>query len=481
MQGDSRGRLSHIPQRNRKDLQQMDILKDRFRKTRFFLRWSLRLGFVMALVLAGVFFGAFYIQIFHHFFLFPKQAALWKERNAQLAPVALKTGWNEYRGVMHSHSEVSHDSEATPAEIAAALKKAKCQFICMSDHYVDGKADYSLGWKGDHDGILFIRGFEMDHGLMPWGLPDSTVFDAKEEVRAEAKRIRELGGVVAYAHCEETKERDWDLPELEAMEIYNIHATMLKHKTEKMVLWKMLATVLTCYNGYADQCFYSLFERPDEVLRRWDDLNVSRHISGFGGNDTHQNAGLKGMYTADGNLLLSDTGHKFEEKEKGGAIRLNFLTRSLLRMVYGPLEPGRQLFRYDLDNYVRSALYVRTHLLAKNLTEPDLVDALRAGRGFVSFDMVADGTGFVFMAQGAQNRAVMGESIKMEPGLALKAFSPCKGRFMLLHNGIKVDEQEGREYDFTPKETGKYRIEVYLNVLGKDQLWLMTNPIAVTN
>ena len=445
------------------------------------VKWSaVSLGVLLTLLVVAVL-GALSPGLYNRFSYFPREKAAWQQLAKSRVEAGVNTGWNEYKGSIHSHSEISHDSDTSFPDIQKALKGIGSNFIMMSDHYVDGKADYSLGWKGDHDGILFIRGFEMDHGLMPWGLPDSTVFDAKEEVRAEAKRIRELGGVVAYAHCEETKERDWDLPELEAMEIYNIHATMLKHKTEKMVLWKMLATVLTCYNGYADQCFYSLFERPDEVLRRWDDLNVSRHISGFGGNDTHQNAGLKGMYTADGNLLLSDTGHKFEEKEKGGAIRLNFLTRSLLRMVYGPLEPGRQLFRYDLDNYVRSALYVRTHLLAKNLTEPDLVDALRAGRGFVSFDMVADGTGFVFMAQGAQNRAVMGESIKMEPGLALKAFSPCKGRFMLLHNGIKVDEQEGREYDFTPKETGKYRIEVYLNVLGKDQLWLMTNPIAVTN
>jgi hypothetical protein len=351
----------------------------------------------------------------------------------------------------------------------------------MSDHYVDGKADWSLGWKGDHDGVLFIRGFEMDHGLMPWGLPDATVFDAKEEVRAEAKKIRELGGIVAYAHCEKEEEIDWDVPELEAMEIYNIHATMLKYKGDRKWLWKTAATVLTCYDGYADHCFYTLFERPDQVLRKWDDLNISRHISGFGGNDTHQNAGLKGMYLANGNLALSDTGHRFDNKDKVNEVRLNALTRLLLRTVYGPLEPGRQIFRYDLDDYARSALYVRTHLLAKNLTEPDIVEALRAGRAFVSFDMVADGTGFVFMAQGAQGRAVMGESVKMEPGLTLKAFSPCKGKFAPLRNGIKVDEQEGRDYSFSPKETGKYRLEVYLNVLGKDQLWLMTNPIAVTN
>lgn len=443
------------------------------------VKWSsITVGVLLVLFTAAVL--AFLSPgLYNRFSHFPKEKAAWEQLAKTRVDVGVDDGWNEYKGSMHSHSEISHDSDAPFPQIQESLKSIGSNFIMMSDHYVNGKADWSLGWKGDHGGILFIRGFEMDEGLMPWGLPDSTVFDAKDEVRAEAKKIREMGGIAAYAHCEE--KRDWDVPELEAMEIYNIHATMLKYKGEKKWLWKTLATVLTCYNGYADHCFHTLFERPDKVLRIWDDLNVTRHISGFGGNDTHQNAGIKGMYLPDGNLALSDTGHRFDNKEKVNEVKLNVFTRGLLRAFYGPLEPGKQLFRYDLDNYVRSALYVRTHLLAKNLTEADLIGALRAGRGFVSFDMVADGTGFVYMAQGASGKAVMGESIKMEPGLTLKAFSPYKGRFALMHNGIKVDEQEGREYSFTPKETGKYRLEVSLNVLGKDQLWLLTNPIEVTH
>ena len=447
-----------------------------FRKA---LKWlSISLGALLLLFVAAVL--AFLSPgLYNRFAYFPKEKAAWEQLAKTRVDVNINTGWNEYKGSIHSHSEVSHDSKAPFPEIQKALKGIGSNFIMMSDHYVNGKADWSLGWKGDHDGVLFIRGFEMDEGLMPWGLPDSTVFDAKDKVRDEAKKIKELGGIVAYAHCEE--KRDWDVPELEAMEIYNIHATMLKYKGEKKWLWKTFATVLTCYNGYADQCFYSLFERPDKVLGIWDDLNVTRHMAGFGGNDTHQNAGIKGMYLPNGNLLLSDTGHKFENKEQVHEIKLNALTRLLLRAVYGPLEPNKQLFRYDLDNYVRSALYVRTHLFAKDCTEKELVEALRAGRGFVSFDMVADGTGFVYTAQGASGKAVMGESIKMEPGLTLKAASPYESRFALMHNGIKVDEQAGREYSFTPKDTGKYRLEVSLKVLGKDQLWLLTNPIAITN
>lgn len=441
-------------------------------------KWSL-ISLAALLVVVLVALAAFFSPgLYNRFVFFPKQKAAWQGLAASRIEVGVNDGWTEYQGSIHSHSEISHDSDAPFPQIQKALKSIGSDFILMSDHYVDGKADWSLGWKGDHDGVLFVRGFEMDHGLMPWGLPDDTVFDEKEEVRDEAKKIRELGGLVAYAHCEE--ERDWDLPELEAMEIYNIHATMIKYKSDKKWMWRTVTTVLTCYNSYADHCFYTLFERPDKVLRIWDDLNVTRHISGFAGNDTHQNAGIKGMYLPNGNLAVCDTGHKFGNKDKANEVKLNVFTRLLLRALYGPLESGKQLFRYDLDDYVRSALYVRTHLLAKSCTEPDILEALRAGRGFISFDMVADGSGFVFLAQAGQNRVVMGESIPMESGLALKAWSPYESTFALLQNGIKVDEQKGREYAFSPTEPGKYRLEVSLNVLGTDQLWLLTNPIEIT-
>ena len=448
-------------------------------KLRKALKWlSISLGVVFTLIVLAVL-AFFSPGLQKRFFYFPQQKAAWEQIGRTRVEVGVKTGWNEYKGSIHSHSEISHDSEAQFDDIQASLTAIGSNFIMMSDHYVDGKADWSLGWKGDHGGILFIRGFEMDKGLMPWGLPDSTVFSAKDDLRETAKKIKELGGIVTYAHCEE--KRDWDLPELQAMEVYNVHPTVNKYKNDKKWLWRMLTTVLTCFGTYPDQCFFTLYERPDEVLKKWDDLNIYRHIAGFAGNDTHQNSGIQGMYLPNGNLLICDTGHKITDKEQSSEVKLNFFTRGMLRMMYGPLEPNKMLFRYDLDKYIRSAKYVRTHLYAKNLTETELVEALRAGRGFLSFDMVADGTGFVYLAESGANKAMMGESIKMDPALSLKAWSPYPSKFALMKNGLKVDEQEGREYVFQPKEAGKYRLEVSLKVMGKDQLWLLTNPIEVTN
>ena len=220
-------------------------------KGRKFLRGvlvSVRALLALALVLAGAFLGFFGPQLYRHFVTFPKQAATWKEYAAQRTPVALQTGWTEYRGVMHSHSELSHDSEVTFPEILDAMKKAKCQFIFLTDHVNEGKADYSKGWRGVHDGVLFVQGYEMHDGFMPWGLPANTVLDNHAEPFAQAKQIRELGGVLCFGHCEGW--RFWDIPELDGMEIYNIHTDLLDEMMEKHSRLEVAKEFLINMHGY---------------------------------------------------------------------------------------------------------------------------------------------------------------------------------------------------------------------------------------
>lgn len=108
----------------------------------------------------------------------------------------------------HSHSELSHDCEVKPPDILRAAKIADIKFICMTDHAREGKADYSWGWKGDREGVLFVRGFELDYGFMPWGLPDDTILSKDTEYTELAAQIAAKGGVLFYAHSEEVDSRD---------------------------------------------------------------------------------------------------------------------------------------------------------------------------------------------------------------------------------------------------------------------------------
>ena len=60
---------------------------------------------------------------------------------------------------------------------------------------------------------------------------------------------------------------------------------------------------------------------------------------------------------------------------------------------------------------------------------------------------------------------------------------PLEARIVLLKDGQQVSEaSSATELVFTPKEPGAYRVEVFLDSLGKpfDRLpWIMSNPIYV--
>jgi len=407
--------------------------------------------------------------LYDRFYLFPKQAKAWAQFRAERAEPALDDGWNEYRGCLHAHSELSHDSSIPFPDIVTALKAADADFICMTDHYEDGKADYSLGWNGVHDGILFIRGYELDYGLMPWGIPEGSVFLASDEPRALAKRIHELGAVLFFSHCEQ--KRMWDLPELEGMEIYNIHPDFTDEN-----LATIAPQILLCLHAYPEQSMRIIFDRPAEFLARWDDLNKTRHITGIGANDSHQNVGIRGFYTANDTLVLKGTGEKHEII---GEYKLNFLTRLALRSFFGPLEPGRQILRFELDPYERSCHYVNTHVLAKACTEKDILDSLRAGRAFVAFNMLADAKGFVCFIESRSGKAMMGESIALEPDLKLKAATPNRCRFTVVKDGVNVAQSEGALLVFDVTGPGKYRVEAELNIVGEWTPWIYGNPIEV--
>ncbi|MBM3288697.1 MAG: hypothetical protein FJY92_00960, partial [Candidatus Hydrogenedentes bacterium] len=410
---------------------------------RLVLRWAIQ--FVVVVVVLGAFTLAFFFRtaLYHRFVLFPKQAAAWDQLRAARQDVALDDGWTEFRGVLHSHSELSHDCEVKSPDILRAAKIADINFICMTDHARDGKADYSWGWKGLHDGVLFVRGFELQHGYMPWGLPDDTVLSSDTDPATLAEQIDAKGGLLFYAHSEE--ERDWELPTLNGMEIYNIH-TDVKDEGEVAAYLKTIAPeLLLSLDTYPDQTFRLLFDRQTAIIAHWDELNAKRKIVGIAASDAHQNSGFRGTYTEDGRLRIRGTG---PDKDGGSGMKLNAVTRGLLRLFFGPLEPGRQLFRIEMDKYDRSLRFVNTHVLARELAEPAVIDALRAGRVFIAFDMIADARGFTFLAEAGATKAVMGEEVPVRDGLTLRAASPVPCRFTLIHDGKPVTQKEGRTFDY---------------------------------
>ncbi|MBI5095887.1 MAG: hypothetical protein HZB26_26065 [Candidatus Hydrogenedentes bacterium] len=313
----------------------------------------------------------------------------------------------------------------------------------------------------------------MSYGYMPWGIPDGTKLLNATEPRALAKQIHDLGGYVFFAHTEEP--RDWDLPELSGMEIYNIHSNLKKLPGKGDVYARLAPDMILSTRSYPEHVMRKIFERQTKILARWDEANVTRKVVGIAGNDCHQNNGLVARYTEEGTLNLGKT-------SPGDTIaewKLNAVTRLLLRACFGKLEPGKQLFRVDFDAYERSVRFVNTHVLAHELTEKDILGAITEGRVFIAFDMIADARGFKYLARTGGKTAVMGETIPFGSDTQLEAESPVPCRFAVVHDGVYGEKQEGRVFTLRLDKPGKYRLEAELNVMNEWIPWVYTNPIEV--
>lgn len=407
--------------------------------------------------------------LYNRFVRFPREEAAWLAIRSQRQPVPDQTGWTEYRGILHSHSKYSHDCEVPFEDILSVLKATRLDFICLSDHCVQGRADFDLQWRGLHDGKLFIPGYEMKDGIMPFGVALGVVLSNQTDGPTLARQISENGGLLFYAHSEEP--RDWARPELVGMEIYNIHTDFKRNPNGLRVL---LPDLLVNLRKYPDHVFRTLFHRPSDLLERWDALNQTRHITGIAGNDCHQNVGFRGFYTTSGTIRVEDTSPRTLKEFK-----LNWFTRALARLFFGPLTPDRKLFHVQMDPYERSARFVNTHVLARELTEPALLDSLKAGRVFVGFDMLADSSGFRWFAATGTNRVVMGESASFSREARLRAASPLPCRFTILRDGVAVAQLQGRVVDWAPPGPGKYRVEAELKIRDQWTPWVYANPIEL--
>jgi hypothetical protein len=439
----------------------------RERTRRPWLRRVVRLAGVLVVLVVVVCLFWLRSALYNRFVRFPREQAAWQAIRAERQPVADNAGWTEYRGILHNHSHLSHDSEVSFEDILKALDTAKLDFICLSDHPTEGRADFALQWRGLHGGRLFIPGFEMRDGIMPFGVASGVVLSNETDTATLARQIVENGGVLFYAHPENP--REWDRTELTGMEIYNLHTDF---KRQRGGLRALLPDLLLNMRRYPDHLYERMFRRPVEFLQRWDDLNRTRHITGIAANDCHQNVGFRGFYTANGRIRVEDTSPRMLKE-----YRLNWFTRPIAHLLFGPLVPDRKLFHVQLDPYERSARFVNTHVLARELSEPAILDALRAGRVFVGFDMIADSSSFRWFAAAGTNQIVMGEMAPFSTGMRLHAMSPLPCRFTILQDGRAIYQREGRAADWTPLGPGKYRVEAELKVLGEWVPWVYANPV----
>lgn len=405
---------------------------------------------------------------------FPREERAWAELRALRQPVPEDAGWPEFRGALHAHSELSHDSEVPFPDILRAMGRARLDFLVLGDHaQPDGRADFSAQWRGLHDGRLLIAGFELRDGFLAFGARPGVTLSNRTPPDQLARQLVAAGGVLFYAHPENP--RDWDRPELSGMEIHNLHSDFKRaYGSVAEAVRARLPDLLLSHGRYPEHVARLAFARPDDFLRRWDELNRARPIAGVAGNDAHQNVGFRLVVTERARLRLEDTSPR-RLTEFGVPDWL----RPALAAAAGPLEPGRRLFTVQFDPYDLSLRYVNTHVLARRLDEPEIVEALRIGRAFVAYSLLADATGFRWFAETGAAPVVMGETAPWRPGTRLRALAPVPGRFTLVRDGAVLGRAEGRAAAWDAPGPGNYRVEVELRV-GDDWVpWIFANPVRL--
>lgn len=335
-------------------------------------------------------------------------------------PLAVEgTDLIDWKGMVHCHSYLSHDSEGTVAEIARAAAAAGTRFVVMTDHQTPDSI--ALGQRGEVDGVLFLCGAELrtQQGTV-------LAFPLQKPLRrwmhcgALVAEARQQGALVFVGHAEAWK--DWSMPGLAGAEIVNLHAGAVEANPAEVIAKSLLLP--------SRYLMRTVAARDDAVFAKWDEQLRARHpFTPVGGGDAHAN------------------------------IR-----------AFGPLGG-------TIAGYPEVFLSISTHVLARECTEAAIVDAMRRGRTYVSFDVFGDGAGFDFRGErGGEPPLLPGDSVGNGAGVTLRVRTPANARIELRRGGEVVATKDGTECSLRDPAPGVYRAEAR-TVHGSP--WLFSSSIRV--
>lgn len=349
--------------------------------------------------------------------------------------------FNDYKGIIHVHTAIGGHSTGTIDELIDGAAKNTLDFVVMTEHTAALYDTSALTLQGNVGGVLFVNGQEVetatDRFLLLPGSADAGKMnriatpDFLNTIHAQNK--------LAFITYPE-KHKTWDA-NFDGIEVFSLHTN-----AKKMNLFFALFDAIWSYHAYPELVLVKYFQRPDENLRKFDEVTQTKKSTLFAGTDAHSNIGF----------------HLFGD------------------------DAGNKIINIKVDDYETIFRAMRNHVLLekdKSLTQETLLQALKNGHCFVGVDSLSDTKGFSFTAENAAESRIMGDEIALTENLILKAAAPQIARFVIFKNGEKIYEDGGvSQISFPVKEKGTYRAEVYLDSLGEPfnrMPWIISNPIYV--
>lgn len=114
------------------------------------------------------------------------------------------------------------------------------------------------------------------------------------------------------------------------------------------------------------------------------------------------------------------------------------------------------------------------HVLAQGDSEREVAESRGAQRTYEADHRMGDPAGFQFYATNNNGVYDIGDRAPMIARTRLMGHSPLPAKLRIWRGDAKVAEADGHEINFTPAETGSYRLEARV---GEDRLWIQTAPI----
>jgi len=337
-----------------------------------------------------------------------------------------KISYVEYRGAIHIHSAYS-DGSGTVKEIVEAGQRAGVDFIVITDHNTLG-AKTDEGWHGN---LLVLVGQEVAHfqrHCIVLGIDRPIHRD--QPMEAVFEEVATQGGLSFIVHPHgryrpifRLTRFEWDGWEINGYTGVEIWSYMFD--------WVKDFRLYTWWKFWNDPDRYISGPFP-KTLRVWDELCQSRRVVGIGGLDVHAR-----------------------------------------KFVFGTFEvfPYEWMFRR-----------LSTHILVREpfsgRTDEDIrrvMEALRAGRCFIGYDLLGPTDGFRFEAATDRTLATMGDELLWREGLDLEVHAPQSAHIRILRDGQEVKIARGAHCLLRLDGPGVYRVELRLD--GRP--WIFSNPIYV--
>jgi len=340
---------------------------------------------------------------------------------------------HEVCGALHMHTLYS-DGTGTVEEIARYADQRGLKFVIITDHcHLRAKEN---GEEGRYGGVWALVGTELGDEDLPnhyltYGIDKVPPQDNPAEM---VRLVKEMGGFGAIAHPHEKRTAFKDMPpypwtawdaHIDGIEIWNQLSQWVEGLTPLNRVYRFLHPLK------------SLTKPQPETLAIWDILNQQRPVVGYVGVDAH-------------------------------ALKYPLL--------FGLLHV--KVFHYKVQ--FRSLL---THLLLNEPLETEdfkraesqILTALSSGSHFGANHRVGNPRGFRFHAICEGQRFLPISTLNAGKRVEFHAHSPLEAELVLVRDGQRVIDVQGRDLRYVTDEPGVYRIESYRKKKG----WVFTNPIRL--